>query len=379
MFAARVLADLGADVVRVEPPCGGRVRNLAPFLDDEPGTERGYYHLYHNANKRSVTLDIEADPGAEVLARLAAAADVLLETAPPGRMDSLGLGYANLSATNPGLVYVSVTPFGQTGPWKDRKANDLVAMAASGLLFIAGQPGEPPTQAVGHQAYKMASLAAACGAIIAITGWDKSIDRTGAHLDISLQEATSMAAVQTSNANHYTWQGNIPQRPGMTRGVYPTTDGGWVTLNAAADTFPRFLGWVRESGVDTDVTEDLAGGATGLTLLPEVLDLVKQVAALHTREGFLTKAWEIDQLTLPINTFDDLRDSEHIRVTRQFAPVWNDALDESFEFSRSPVDVFGRPTPINRAPLLGEHNADVFGEVGISAAELERLERSGVV
>ena len=120
VFAARILADLGADVIRVEHPSGGRVRGLAPFLNDEPGVERSYYHLYHNANKRSVALDIESEPGRESLKLLAAQSDVLLETQQPGRMAELGLGYEELSKLNPGLIHVSVTPHGQDGPWKDR-------------------------------------------------------------------------------------------------------------------------------------------------------------------------------------------------------------------------------------------------------------------
>ena len=115
-FAGRLLADLGADVVRVEHPSGGRLRQLAPFLDDEPGVERGYHHLYHNANKRSVTLDISEPKGRKQLRRLAATSDVLIETGASGALESLGLGYAELSALRPGLVYASVTPYGQEGP-----------------------------------------------------------------------------------------------------------------------------------------------------------------------------------------------------------------------------------------------------------------------
>ena len=214
VFATRILADLGADVIRVEPPDGGSVRNMEPFLDDEPGTERSLYHLYHNANKRSVTLDVSTVDGAAVLRRLAATADVVVETAAPGAMGALGLGYEDLKTVNSGIVYVSVTPFGQQGPWSGRLANDLVATAASGLLHVTGDPDGPPVQGAADPAYKVASLAAAAGAMIALTGREASADRTGAHLDISIQECARSTILDVSNPNIYTWDGEIPGRPG---------------------------------------------------------------------------------------------------------------------------------------------------------------------
>ena len=366
VFAARILADLGADVIRVEHPSGGRVRGLAPFLNDEPGVERSYYHLYHNANKRSVALDIESEPGRESLKLLAARSDVLLETQQPGRMAELGLGYEELSKLNPGLIHVSVTPHGQDGPWKDRNGNDLTAAASSGLMFVAGQTYDPPTVAGGDQSFKMASFAAASGVMIALYGRRSDPEGAGTHISVSVQEAASMAVCQTSNANHFTWRGDIPQRPGMTRGVFECADGGWVTLNVSPDKVRAFLAWVEEEGIETDVVADAILIQTrGTLLLPEMLDLSAQLAARLKREDFMEKAWALDMMSLPVMDFPDLAECEHLEVTDQFFAVWDDPLSASLGFCRSPVDVFAEPISVTRAPLLGEHTEEVFAELGI--------------
>ena len=357
VFAGRLLADLGADVVRVEHPSGGRLRRLAPFLDDEPGVERSYHHLYHNANKRSVTLDISEPGDRELLRRLAATSDVLIETGAPGELESLGLGCAELSALRPGLVYASVTPYGQEGPWRGRPGSDLTAAASSGLLFVAGQTGDPPTLAGGDQSYKMASIAAASGIMVALYGRRNDPSGRGRHLDISVQEATSIAACQTSNANLFTWRGEVPQRPGMTRGVFRCSDGGWVTLNVVEESFPAFMEWLEESGIETDLDERLdEAGMAGLILMPEVLELAGKLAERHTRKEFLDRALSMDMLSLPVHDFPDLARSEQLLAAGQFFEVWDEPLGRALGFSRSPVDVFGRPTVISRAPTLGEHN-----------------------
>ncbi len=367
VFASRILADLGADVIRVEPPSGGRVRNLAPFLNEEPGVERSFYHLYHNANKRSVAVDVSTENGLDALKLLAARADVLIETEHPGRMADLGVGYEDLSKLNAGLIYASVTPHGEEGPWKDRKGTDLTAAASSGLMFVAGQTYDPPTVAGGDQSYKMASLAAASGVMIALWGRRSDPDGAGTHISVSVQEAASMAVCQTSNANHFTWRGDIPQRPGMTRGVFECADGGWVTLNVAPHKVPDFLSWVADVGVETDLTADSILIQTRGTLLsPEMLGLSAEVAARLSREEFMEKAWELDMMSLPVMDFPDLAECVHLRVSDQFFEVWDDSLSASLGFCRSPVDVFSTPIEISPAPKLGEHTEEVFSELGIA-------------
>jgi len=120
LHCTKLLADMGADVIKIEPPSGDESRRIPPFKDDIPHPEKSLYFLHFNTNKRSVTLDIEQPDGRAIFLELARKADVVLETARPGRMDELGIGYSNLRAQNSGLVYAAVTPFGQTGPWREQ-------------------------------------------------------------------------------------------------------------------------------------------------------------------------------------------------------------------------------------------------------------------
>ena len=129
LHCTKLLADMGADVIKIEAPSGDESRRIPPFKDDTPHPEKSLYLLHVNTNKRSITLDVEKPDGRAVFLELVRKADVILETARPGRMDELGIGYPTLRAQNSGLVYAAITPFGQTGPWRDYKANDMAGIA----------------------------------------------------------------------------------------------------------------------------------------------------------------------------------------------------------------------------------------------------------
>src|SRR5215472_12161618 len=137
-FCGKLLGDLGADVVKIEPPGGEPCRRIGPFVDDVPHSERSLSFWYYNTSKRGITLDIATPDGRDVLRRLAATADVILETFRPGHLSSLGCGYQALNEQNTGLILCSLTPFGQTGPWRDYLSSDLLHMAAGGEMASSG-------------------------------------------------------------------------------------------------------------------------------------------------------------------------------------------------------------------------------------------------
>ncbi|MEE8422502.1 MAG: CoA transferase [Dehalococcoidia bacterium] len=361
-FATRILADLGADVILVEPPAGGAVRRLAPFLDDQPGPERGYQHLYLNANKRSVLLDVTKAGDAERLRQLVGGADVLVETGRPGELGAVGLGYEQLRALNAGLVYVSVTPFGLDGEWRERSANDLVASASGGLLWVSGEAELPPTHGAADPAHKMASLVAATGVMLALAGRNADEHGRGCHLDISMQEAVSMAVLQTSNPNILAWNGRVPGRPGMS-GAYRCADGKWAFINPRADRFPHFIAMLDEANIEHGLgPEDwqLARAAPGDTRPNPIPALVEQLAASLTRDQFLEGAWNGDQLAMPIMDLADMAEAEHFAVNEQFSETDHDVLGEALSFVRSPVDAMAGDVAMRRAPTIGEHTAEVF-------------------
>ena len=192
LHCTKLLADMGADVIKIESPSGDPSRRIPPFKDDTPHPEKSLYFLHFNTNKRSITLDIEKPDGRALLLELCNKADVIIETFRPARAKELRLTYADLSAGNPGLIVASITPFGQNGPWKDYQANDMAGIALGNLLYLAGEPGEPPLQPPGEIAYGMASTYGALG--IAVALYHRLESGRGQHIDVSMHECAGHIA-----------------------------------------------------------------------------------------------------------------------------------------------------------------------------------------
>src|SRR5262245_35022240 len=192
LLCGQVLGDLGADVVKVEPPGGAPARRLGPFLDDEPNPERALYWWAYNRNKRSVTLDIDRPEGRALLRQMATSADFIIESFDPGEMAARGLGYDDLAALNPALVYVSISAFGQDGPKATYADADLIIMAAGGPLMLTGDDDRPPVRVSVPQAYLHASADAAVGALAAHHEAVRS--GRGQRVGVAAQESVAMAS-----------------------------------------------------------------------------------------------------------------------------------------------------------------------------------------
>src|SRR5438105_4291736 len=164
-LCSRLMADMGADVIKLEPPGGDAARRIGPFLNDIPHPDRSLFFWFYNLNKRSLTLDIAQSQGAELLLSLAKSADLLIENYKPGHIHELGLGWEILHRLNPALILLSLAPFGQTGPYCDFEADDTVLTALSGMLYVDGFPQQKPVRPLGLQAYHSASYYGAVGAM----------------------------------------------------------------------------------------------------------------------------------------------------------------------------------------------------------------------
>lgn len=356
-LAGRVLADLGADVTLVEPPNGVHTRHLAPFLNDEPEVNRSYQHLYFNANKRSVVLDISTDTGANQLRELVGGIDILIETGHPDQMSSHGLGYDDLQRINPDLIFISVSPFGRQGPRRDWKATDLTASAAAGLLQVTGDIEDPPTHGPAFPAHTMSGLTAATAALVGLRGRDVYGD--GAHVDISMQEATAFATVQTSNPNTWFWRKEIPVRPALSQTI-KCADGKWVGCNISPLHLGTFLSMLDAAGVDHNLTPDdhdvihSRGQATWQHLENPLQDLARELAAKLPRDEFLRGLWDGGHAAMPTLSFPEMIETEHYEKEMQFQDVNAPALGHSLSYSRSPVDSIQPPIPISSSPILGE-------------------------
>lgn len=346
-LTGRILADLGATVTMVEPPEGSSLRRCAPrFADDTESAA----HQYFSANKHSMVIDLEREP--DVFRGLVAEADVLLDTERPGRLADLGLGHASLRSVNPGLIQCSVTPFGLDGEWRDWTATDIVSVAAGGLAWLSGEPRGIPVQGGANVAHVMAGLLATSGISIALHHRDAG-GGGGVHLDLSVQEAVTMAAMQTANPTHWTWHDRIPRRPGLSNALR-CADGGHVGHLVRPDRFPAFLAWAERVGIDHGMTvDDWAWSRLDAPRKDNpVAETTLALAAALTRDEFAAGALEADIVCLPVLGFDDLARTEQFVVNDQFLQIEHPRLG-SLGFVRSPVDGMREPIVIRPAPELG--------------------------
>jgi len=360
-LATRILADLGADVILVEPPGGSRARGLAPRLDGlspEHAAEASLVHQYGNAGKRSIVLDVATRDGKGQLSRMAADADVLVETGAPGRplwLDELGLGYRALRARNPSLVFASVTPFGRSGPWRDWRASDLVCGAAGGLVWVSGERSDPPLHGAASPSHSMGSLVAATGVLVALAARDRDPERRGVQLDVSLQEATTMAVLQTANPSWWAWHGFAPGRPGLSIALQ-CRDGGWVSFVTRPDRIRNFIAWLDDVGVQHALTpDDWPHARIGAPYRGNpVVHAIRALLDALPRDEFIAGAFASDQIALPVTDFPMMERHEHFLANDQFFEVKHEGLGRSLGFVRSPVDAIG-DVRVRRAPTLDEH------------------------
>lgn len=349
VYSTRVLADLGADVVRIESPDGGSLRSQGPFAKGEADTEHGYYHLFHNMNKRSVVADLDDPVSLAKVMALVRTADILIESGRPGRLAPYALDYKAVRDINPALTYVSISPFGQDGPWSDRLGNDLIAAASGGILGISGAPGAPPMQGNADPSYKMAGLAAAAGALLSWHGVRRGAP--GVHVDISVQEATVMMGVQSLNPCIYTIEGIIQKRRGVFGPIHLCADGKYVAARATPRSLSRLQTVAEARGIV--VKEGAIPGA----------EIMKQLAAAMTVEEVMALVEEFDLIGLPVGVFDDIYAHPHFRATQQFETVRHEGLGLDLTTVRSPVAGMAAGAPVRAAPLLGENTETIFSEV----------------
>src|SRR5512136_9515 len=190
LLCGKVLGDLGADVINIEPPGGNPARRIGPFYHDEPHSEKSLYWFAYGANRRGVTLDLQTADGRDIFRSLARTADIIVETFPPGHLGRLGLDYAELEKVKPGMILVSITPFGQTGPYRDFKTADIVGWAMGGYMCSIGDGDRAPVR-IGHhsQVYLHAGGQAAQAVLLAL--WGREVTGRGQYIDVSIRDSVA--------------------------------------------------------------------------------------------------------------------------------------------------------------------------------------------
>ncbi len=372
-----MLADLGADVIAVEPPGGSPLRNAGPFRHDEPDREHSLTWWAYARNKRSIELDLTSADGRATFMQLAAGADVVVESYPSGYLDGLGLGYEALAAANPGVVFTSITPFGGEGPKAKWAATDLTVWASSGAHFLTGDEDRAPVAPTVPQAYLHAGAEAAVGTLVALSARRQT--GRGQHVDVSAQAASMMATQSVILAP--AWGdlslgrvgGGLKFGPLFVRFVYPCADG-YVNItllfgNVLGQFTRRLLEWMHEEGFVDEATRDkdwvsyvqlLTSGQEPVSEFLRVMDAIEQFTRAHTKAELFDGTFERHVLVVPVSTAADTFSSPQLQAREYWQrlahPVANQLATfpgPFAKFSATPIDYRRRP------PLVGEHTIEV--------------------
>jgi crotonobetainyl-CoA:carnitine CoA-transferase CaiB-like acyl-CoA transferase len=393
-LCGRLLGDMGIDVIRVEKPGGDSSRNTGPFYKDSIHPEKNLWWFILNANKRGITLNLESREGQQICKKLIKNTDFIIESYPPGYMTGLGLDYAALKEINPRIIVTSMTPFGQTGPYKDYKYSELVLMALGVFMFVTGDPDRPPVK----PNYPLAGIASAIHAASAmlIASYYRTKSGEGQYIDVSTQAGIpwftgSVSSWWQMERREMTRTGSaMARRPDLyTRFIWPCKDGyvlfqlfgGAVGLRSNK----ALAEWMAESGIKDEFFSNVNWEKLNLYQdSQELIDkLEKTIQAFFMTKGKLELTEESTKRGILLGYIGEMSDlfQNPQLASRNFwkkieHPELNRALTYPGSFARSSAMGWGTR---QRAPLIGEHNEEVYEEIGISKEQLILLNQAGVI
>jgi crotonobetainyl-CoA:carnitine CoA-transferase CaiB-like acyl-CoA transferase len=393
----KILGDLGADVVKVEAPGGDPARRTPPLLGVPDDAGQSLYWLAFNANKRSITLDINLPGGRDLFVRLAKRADFILESSSPGELDRRDIGYDRLKKENPGVIWVSITPFGQQGPYENFQASDLEIMALGGAMSLAGEKDGEPMRVTVPQAPMWVGAEAAMGALTALA--HRGLTGKGQRVDVSAQVAV-MAALAHAPAF---WDLNRvnPQRDGIymtgrsvtgaRMKVFWTCQDGWINFilyggAAGCHANQQLVAWMKEKGMAPEWLQQVDWSQFDIKKVTQKeVDKfegpIGRFFSTLTKRQFFEGAFQREILGYPVSTVEDLCRDPQLGA-RQF---WQDVQDPTSGVTlRYPggFALFNGERPAIRCPppCVGQHNREVYEELlGLTAAEIEEFRAAGVV
>jgi formyl-CoA transferase len=364
-FCAMQLCDMGADVIKVEPPGGDSTRRMAGAR----GTESAGFNAV-NRGKRGIVLDLKTPAGQNAFKRLAAGADVVIENYRPGVMQAFGLDYASLAQSNPALIYASISGYGQTGPDASKGGFDLIAQGVSGLMSVTGEPGRPPVK-VGVPLTDLAAGLFALSAVLAALHYRTRTGR-GQYIDTSLVEAG--IALSVWEAAQYFSEGVTPEPLGSAHRMFAPYQAircadGYITLGAANDRlFQKTCGllghpeWARDPAYANDTVRVRNRAA--------LIAAIEAITVRQPRDYWLTQFDSAGIPSGPINTYAEAFADPHVQARGMVVEVEHPSLGR-LRMPGPPVKMSETPPRAERrAPLLGEHTRDVLREAGFSDTEI---------
>jgi len=399
-FCGKILGELGADVIKIEKPRGDPGRNIGPFYKDIIDPEKSLYWMYFNANKRGITLDIETDEGQEIFKKLVKTADFVIESFHPGYMDSLGLGYDALSKINPLIIMTSITPFGQTGPYKDFKSSDIVVWAMGSSMAYSGR-ADRPVRVGAPQGYIVGALHAATGSMIAY--YHRELTGEGQHVDVSAQQACISSLAPAVEIWHLLRQ--IPPRDEIagafgrpepwgiikTRYIWPCKDG-YVCMHllgganvGQAKASTELTKWAVSEGMALELKDYDWSKYDGSTISQSDRERLEKIIIpfllTKTKEELYEAAREKGIFLLPSSNVKEVLESPQLAARQFWVELEHPELDDTIAYPGAFLKLSECPCRVTRrAPLIGEHNDEIYEkELGFSKKKLATLKQAKVI
>ncbi|MCH8309728.1 MAG: CoA transferase [Chloroflexi bacterium] len=383
-YCTKMLADYGADVLKVERPDGGDMtRRSGPFPDDEPHPEKSGLFLHLNTNKRGITLNLKSATGRQIVQQLIREVDVVVESFRPGVMARLGLDYGSIRATNPGVVMTSISNFGQNGPYRDYKGSEIAFYGMGGEMYTTGVAEREPVKMGGDVVQFQAGATAAVATMGAV--FAARLQNIGQQVDVSIME-TQVGSIDRRMPLllAYQYTGEISQRQsvnasgGYPGGFYPCKDG-YVEITGGRTYFPRIVKMLGEPEFlkdpkwyqhDAQRNEDLKAEFEEF-FYPWILDRTKQEVWLAAQEARV--------LSGPLNTIEDLQNDSTFIDRGAFAEIEHPQAG-TLRYPGRPFIMEKTPWSIRRpAPLLGQHNREILTGFGYTDDEIVSLRQQGVI
>jgi crotonobetainyl-CoA:carnitine CoA-transferase CaiB-like acyl-CoA transferase len=400
-ICGRALSDFGAEVIKIEKPGGDPSRRIGPFYGDVPDPEKNLKWFAFNANKKSITLDIETTQGQEILKKLVRTADVVLESFPVGYLDRLGLGYAALSQINSGIIMTSITGFGQEGPYRGYKDPDIVVRALGGLIYTCGDEDRPPLVPSYEHTYTIGAMYGAVATMIALN--HRVLTGRGQHVDVSTQQACVIVCSAEIEAP-YAFFRYIVTRHGRSRTPVELKGGtifynpllwecqdGDIAFNllinqTSAKTNLAMIEGVKKDGIDIGFLENWEWDKKSwqdMTLeeAKELIEILSKFFRNHTKAELLELAIKHRFQLGPCNNASDVLQHPHLAARDFWKEVEHPELGTSLKYPGGAVVMTGGYCGVRqRAPRIGEHNDEIYQkELGISAQEMLDLKGRRVI
>lgn len=391
LMCGKIMGDLGADVIKIEKPGGDLSRNIGPFWHDQPDPDKSLFWFALNANKRGITLNIETAAGREIFNKLVTTADFVIESFKPGYLNRFKLGYRTLEKLNPGIILVSITPFGQTGPYKNFKAPDIVAWAAGSGPYMRtfGDADRPPFRISHHaQTYYHAGTEAVIGALVAL--YYRHMSGVGQHVDVSIQECMAFNTGWEWDLNKINRKRGETFIPVTVRHMWPCKDG-WVMWRHVVGPLAKrqsipLVKWMEEEGMADDFMKNFDWEhfnyfKTTQDIVNHMEEETIKFFMTHTKAELMAGCIKYRIMLYPIATIKDIVESPQLNARDFWQEVEHPELDAVITYPAKWANTSEAPPKIwRRAPLIGEHNEEIYEkEMGFPRDKLVLLKQAGVI